>query len=144
MSITEQNIQDARLNFSSADDYWAAELLVSLNKERPGTAIEWTIACISSVLASAGDGRKNEREMLTSALSCEEAEELRHFSTSIQANQRDELSLALANLIAAKALDLEGKSDRAIFFLTAVMRFLGTYCRHQHIRSDELFQLLPL
>ena len=38
MSVTDQAIRDARLGFSSANDYWAAELLSSLNKDRPGTA----------------------------------------------------------------------------------------------------------
>jgi hypothetical protein len=144
MSITEQNVRDARLGFSSADDYWAAELLGSLNKELPGTAFEWAKACVSINLAAAGDNRKNERELLASALSCDKPEELRHLSAKVEANQRDALSLALANLIVARTLDLVGRPERAIFFLTAVMRFLGTYCRSQHISPDELFRSLPL
>jgi hypothetical protein len=142
MSITDQALRDARLGFSSANDYWAAELLSSLNRDRPGTALEWAEACVSISIAAAGDDREYERELLHSALSCNNAEELRYFSGKVEQSQRDELSLA--NLIVAKTCNLNAETDRSLFFLNAVMRFLGIYYRNQHVLPDAFFQSLPL
>jgi hypothetical protein len=131
----------ARRGFLAEEGYWAAELAGLLDKERPGSAYEWVSACVSAMVCSAGAER--EAEALRRAALCEEPDELRQLAGPFEGSPGEPLSLALANLLVARAVAQGGDLSWSRFFLCGAMRLLAIYCRRLDIAPETLFELLP-
>ncbi|MCE9534171.1 MAG: hypothetical protein K8T89_24090 [Planctomycetes bacterium] len=84
-----------------------------------------------------------ESVALSKGIDCDDAEELRRLAEPLQGEEREPISLAVANFFAGKILCLNGNGYRARFFLIAAMSFVRTHCQSHDLSPDFLFRELP-
>ncbi len=121
-SVTEQaRIDDARNKYLTGDVYWAADLMFQLESQMQGKSLLWAIACVKSVIETAGLDRTPDLlrylNELTSQVNAEPHPEwLRERGTQIWNEPRDIYLTAISHLYGA------------LMFLTEqnVSRYRGT------------------
>jgi hypothetical protein len=134
------NIEEIRHNYLTSDHFWAVEVVTLLDDKYPQGGLEWVKTSLLALLT--GQDRAAEATALKAALACDDPGELKRLAEPLEGDQRDALSLAVANFLVGKSLYLNGNAARGRFFLNAALRFIRNHCQSHHLSPEFLFDAL--
>jgi len=130
-----KQVQEA---FQAGDLYWPADLMVELEKKRPGRTLDWAIECMKALLENAPPVDKEKQVRWLSELSSARVNpivaELRDKSLAIWHEQRDQFHTAISHLYAALVYFAE-RNDRS--YRTTVIDALCVMGDHPFYRQTS-------
>jgi hypothetical protein len=140
-------MDEARRKYQAGELYWAADLMVELEKKQQGKTLAWAIECVKTLVENASPPNKAQfLTWLNDLLSISKADtadgtELMNASQRIWHEQRDVFHTTIAHLYAALAYlsqDNIREYRRSLVTTTDVMG------NHEYYRKSSMAEPLTL
>jgi hypothetical protein len=138
--LTQQVLEQ----YHAHDLYWSADLVVALEKVRPGLALDWATECARSLVAHAAPAESREKlsnwvDELPQLRSTADAPSLLEKSNLVWHEERDFIHTAIAHLYVALAHLLQ---DNTPWYRLSVIRAANLMGDHEYYRQTSL--VIPL
>jgi hypothetical protein len=134
--LTEQALE----LYHDHDPHWSADLVVALERVRPGLALEWATECAKALVDNvtlSGEKKKqlNWLDELAHSKTATDWSSLMDKSNQIWHEERDLIHTAIAHLYAALAHLLQNNSPRYRMFVMWAVNVMGD---HDFYRQTSL------